>query len=182
MTSIVAMTPMEFFRMHFVEALRRERVSITPLSEYYVVGLLAGDKARECFPADALHDRFANATHESPATRDVLFRDIGDRALLSGGLWWTFDARHRGVSWTSALIDLGRSAYWTIGEPPFEELAEKFEGVTYALVRLGADAQISTLADVLRLYSLWQETRSGHAYRALISRGILPTPVASAPS
>jgi hypothetical protein len=29
----------------------------------------------------------------------------------------------------AALIRLGSSAYWTIGAKPFEELAERFDGV-----------------------------------------------------
>ena len=73
-----------------------------------------------------------------------------------------------------ALIQLGSSAYWTIGAEPFEELAAKFEGVVYALARLGADATLRDMPGPLRLYDLWERTESPHAARALARHGIKP--------
>jgi hypothetical protein len=72
---------------------------------------------------------FARAISEPPARRDEVFREVGDRALLITGLWWEYDLRPRRMPKAAALIRLGSSAYWTIGAKPFEELAERFDGV-----------------------------------------------------
>jgi len=182
MPYIISETAMEFFHGALTDAFSREGVSVTPLSEFYVVRLLAGEKARTVHPADALHAKFAQAISEPPATRDELFRDVGDRALLATGLWWEYDFRRRRAPRAAALIQLGSSAYWTIGAEPFEELAAKFEGVVYALARLGSDATLASCRDVLRLYDLWERTASPHAARALARYGVIPVASVSAPS
>ena len=172
MNSISSETQMAFFHEAVTDAFAHERLNVTELCEFYIVKLLAGERARASHPVDALHNLFAQAISEPPARRDELFREVGDRALIIAGLWWQYDLRSRRVPKSMALMRLGSSAYWTIGAEPFEELAKKFDEVVYALARLSADMTLSTSRDILRLYDAWERTGSPLAARALARRGV----------
>lgn len=182
MPDIIRETPMEFFHAALTDALAHENVRVTPLSEFYVVRLLAGEKVQNSHPTDSLHDLFAQAIAETPARRDEMFRDVGDRALLISGLWWEHDLRPRRAPKSAALMQLGSSAYWTIGAEPFEELSQKFEGVVFALARLGVDATICSTRDLLRLYDAWERTKSPLAARVLAHRGLIAHETTATPS
>jgi len=182
MPILVNETPMEFFHAAVTDAFARERVSVSELGEFYVVKLLAGERARTSHPTDTLHDLFARAIGETPSRRDELFREVGDRALIITGLWWEHDFHPRRSPKAASLMQLGSSAYWTIGAEPFEELAAKFDDVVYALARLSADATLSTTRDLLRLYDVWERTRSPLAARALSRHGLPPSKAERAPS
>jgi len=174
MAIIIRDTPTEFFRAALAEAMARERVSVESFTEYYLVRLLVGEVSNGHHPSETLGDVFANALGAKPAERQRLLRWVGDRALVFTGLWWEHGFRPRRVSHARFHIDVGTAAYRTIGGVPFEEMASKFEGIVDALARLGADTSLLSAQDVVRLYLLWEETRSAYAARILAERGLIP--------
>lgn len=171
---IIAGTPLEFFRNALTDALARERVSVTPPAEYYVVHLLVRQIDQGVHPDETLGDRFARAHHEAPAVRVQQLRAVGDSALVFCGLWWEHQYRPLRPSYATYHMDLGRVAYRNIGGQPFDELAAKFSALVDALIRLGTEHSLATARDIVRLYTLWQETDSRYAARALADLGLVP--------
>ena len=172
MSHIVGETPMEFFREALQEALQREGVTVDVTSEYYLVKLLVSQIDEGFHPDETLGDRFAIAIHAKPIDRMQIFRAVGDRALINCGLWWEHQYRPRRPSYAQYHMQLGKVAYRGVGGEPFDEIAEKFEGLVDALIRFGTKASLATARDILRLYTLWEETRSAHAASALAERGV----------
>lgn len=173
---LVVMTLEEFFQTALAEAIERERVRITDAVRQYVVLLLA---RQDYHPGEALGIRFAHALDavvDQVSKVSVMqeLQDIGDRALIASGLWWEREFRPRRVSNLGVHRAIGQQAYRMLGEDPFSELAEKFEGIVDVLMRLSTDRFSKSAPDILRLYAIWEETGSGYAARALAKYGINP--------
>ncbi len=167
---------MEFFRSLLGDALQRERVKVAPITEFYIVQLLAREVSDGHHPTEILADPFAGALSASPRERVSALRSVGDRALVFSGLWWERDSRPRRPAHVAYYVQLGSIAYRTIGGSPFEEMASKFEGIVDTLARVSTDVLVTSSSDILRIYCMWQETQSKFAARALAARGVsVPT-------
>ncbi len=173
---LVVMTLEEFFQAALAEAIERERLRITDAVRRYVVLLLA---RQDYHPGEVLGVRFAHALDaalDQVGKTSVMqeLQDIGDRALIASGLWWEREFRPRRISNLEVHRAIGRRAYQTLGEYPFSELAEKFEGLADVLMRLSADHLSKSAPDILRLYAIWEATGNRYAARALAAYGITP--------
>jgi hypothetical protein len=175
MSSVSCETPMEFFRDALGEAMANERLTVEPFTEYYLVQLLADVVEGSWHPTETLGDVYVRAQAMKPVDRRRTLRSIGDRALVFSGLWWEHNFRPLRPSHAKYHVELGRLAYREIGGVPFDEIAQKFDGIVDALVRLGTDASLRTARDLLRLYLIWQETGSGYAARVLVRNGLVPS-------
>lgn len=172
-SEIIHTRPEVFFREALEEAMQKESVVVSPSAHAYVVSVLVRQVHDGYHPDETLGDRFARALSATHFDRIRTLRDVGDRALIASGLWWERQYRPLRMSHATFHMDIGRRAYESIGGDPFEELSENIEGLVDALIRLGTDHSLKTARDVLRLYMLWQETRSRHAARALAGRGVM---------
>ncbi len=175
--NVVRVSPEQFFSDALGEALEKERVTVSACAHTYVVRLLVRQIDRGYHPDETLSDRFALAMQAKQAERIRILCEVGDRALVVSGLWWEHQYRPLRASHAGLHIDLGRMAYRNVGGVPFDELAQNIGGVVDALIRLGTDHSLRTAQDILRLYMLWQETRSPHAARALSAKGVMVVPV-----
>jgi hypothetical protein len=172
MQKIIHETPMEFFRSLLGDALQQERVTVAPITEFYIVQLLAGEVSDGHHPTEILADTFAGALTSPPRERIRILRSVGDRALVFSGLWWERDRRPRRPAHVAYYVQLGSMAYRIIGGSPFDEMASKFEGIVDTLARVSTDVLVTSSSDVLRIYLMWQETQSRLAARALAARGV----------
>lgn len=183
MPKIIRETPTEFFQSLLRDALHREGVAVGPITEFYIVQLLASEVTEGHHPEEILAEAFVLALEASPRDRIRKFRSVGDRALVFSGLWWERDCRPRRPPHTEYYLQLGSMAYRVIGGAPFDEMASKFEGIVDTLARVSTDTLVKSSSDVLRLYGVWQETQNRFAARALAAQGVIvPSVPASAPS
>lgn len=171
---ISALSLEEFFRDAVVDAMSRERVSVEPYTEHYVIQLLVRETRDGHHPMETLSDEYVRALSARTADRRRLFQSIGDRALVFSGFWWNYEFRPRRLSNAEFHLQLGRRAYGHIGGQPFDEMALKFDRLADALARLATNAFLVTPRDIARLYRLWDETYSRYAARALAERGLAP--------
>lgn len=165
--------PEQFFADALTDALDRERVTVSQDAVAYVVFLLADLQRSSCHPDDVLAEDYARAFASHRAPQAVVLRSVGDRALLFSGLWWERERSRHGGPQVRYHMDLGRTAYRTVGGVPFIELADRFGGVVDALMRLASTHLLTSDPGLLRLYDLWSETRSTRAARLLAERGML---------
>lgn len=181
MATIIQHTPETFFREVVGQALDRERVAVNPLTELYVVRLLSGRVSRGHNPDEALHVVFFEAMNATPTAYDEI-RSVGDQSLMNVGWWWEYRSRSLGAMRTRHLSDLGRMAYGVIGSCPYDEIAQKFEGIADALARASTDASLATQRDLLQLYERWRTSQSKHIARLLIEHGFVLGDRVSVPS
>ncbi len=173
---------LEFFRTALDGAMARERVAVGPFTELYLANLLLAQMQAGVHPDDTLADRFARALVAARTERVRLLREVGDTALVTCGLWADRELHPRHPMDARYQADMGRRAYARLsrmdgsGMDVFGELADRFNGLVDALIRLGTEHSLSTARDILRLYEQWQKTHSRHAARALADRGIAVVP------
>jgi hypothetical protein len=173
----------EFFRTEVDRALKDKRLTCGPLTEHYLVQLLAA-YGKQRIEGRPLALRMMDALESSPRERRIALRDIGDTSLYVSGFW--ADSLATKPVDVDYYIDMGGSAYselarggagWT-GDPfggVFGDLAENFARFVEVLMLVSRrTARASSNQDVLRLYQRWQATKSEWVGKRLAALGVVP--------
>lgn len=114
----------------------------------------------------------------------ILFRQVGDVSLYTAGFFQ--ESLHRKLVDLDYYIDLGGTAYEQVAALAEEavlkelylELAKKFGDFVEVLAEVSAatGSAHKSETDIIRLYELWQRTKSERAAKVLQEAGIiLPT-------
>ncbi len=170
-----------FFHAHIDRAMRREGVSADPMTEHYLVLLLAGFAAQ---PIDdkPLALRMLQACDLAPRQRRTQLRDIGDTSLYVSGFW--AESLQRKVVDVDYYIGMGESAYGELarsalpgnGDPfgaVFGELANNFARFARVLSSISETVAVdSGPKDIVRLYERWKRTGSTWARNRLTKLGV----------
>jgi hypothetical protein len=182
--------PQDFFRELVTAALSKQKVSIQPETEFYLVNLL-----NQFMHADRLYTRSVNGEpeerplailvkealeHNRAHERVSLFRHIGDVSLYKAGYFQ--ESLNRKLVDIDYYIKMGGAAYSQVAYNAEENhLRSLYEELSYrfaTLVDILADVSETTTPrdekDLLRLYELWLRTKSERAAKALQQAGILP--------
>jgi hypothetical protein len=175
-------SPTEYFRELVESAIVRQRVSVSELTSYYVVNLLAGFIHLEKSPAaedEPLGVRLALALQTAGAAQRDALRKVGDLSLFISGFF--SDSLNRRLVDIDYYIQLGACAYGSLARhgdaslsDVYDELAEKFAPMVDVLTEVSEQTALTSDTDVLRLYERWVRTRSRRSGELLAAKGIVP--------
>ena len=184
-----AQTPVEFFRERVEAACERQHLHPQPLTSYYVVSLLSefthmrGGSGEAVGPGEALGLKLLRALDSGGRTQRRGLKEVGDASLFISGFF--SDSLRRSVVDVDYYVSLGGYAYRSLGSsddtlsPIFAELSDKFMAFVDVLSEVSARTQLTSDADLLRLYEKWVRTRSRRNGDLLAERGIVPNVSAS---
>ena len=170
---MIQCVPQEFFNEALGEAMERRRVSVSPFVHAYLVRLLLWQIDSGHHPDEILAYLFLEAKRTGGYTGALKMSAVGDRALVFCGLWWERQYRLRRPFDAKYHIDLGRSAYRAVGGAVFEELSKKFEWLVDALNEL-CITRVMTNRELVRMFELYERTKSTQAARVLLAHGVSP--------
>lgn len=170
-----------FFAAHIDRALKREGISADPMTEHYLVVLLAG---YACTPiADKpLALRMLQSVDLAPHQRRNELRDIGDTSLYVSGFW--SESLARSVVDVDYYMGMGESAYAELARSTprgtSDHLNEVFGSLSSNFPRfvrvLSAISEMlceqTNPQDILKLYERWQRTGSSWAKSRLTKLGV----------
>jgi hypothetical protein len=175
-------SPTEYFRELVESAIEHQHLAIRELTSFYVVNLLAGFTHLDRSPAaddGPLGVRLAEALQAAGAAQRENLRAVGDLSLFISGFF--SDSLNRRLVDIDYYIQLGECAYGSLarrGDPAFgevyDELAEKFTAMVDVLTEVSERTNLTSDADLLRLYDRWMRTRSRRSGKLLAERGIVP--------
>jgi hypothetical protein len=177
-------TPVEYFRELVGDALTRQHLRASNLTEYYLVNLLcqqipaAGARALD-ETGDPLAVRLGRALDSAGRDQRSRLRRLGDFALFTSGFFP--DSFRRRVVDVDYYQSIGEYAYASLSQAEddhfsdvFSELARNFVGFTDVLSDISERTLPAADADLLRLYETWLRTGSARQGRRLLARGIVP--------
>lgn len=185
-----------YFHDALQDARRRQRLATSDAALHYLSRLLAdyarSDRlfddtrdGRRIQPLALLYGQALAA--ETAAEQRLLLRRLGDVALFIGGL---FGGRlQRRLVDLDYCVKMGAGAYGQLSDLPsrqdsgalpgvYRELAQGFGRFVALLTEIGARRH-GAVCDPLRLYELWQQSRSPALAERLAALGLAP--VAGAP-
>ena len=175
-----------YFAERVTTAVSNQGVALSEEGRGYLTDLLVRSaKAETHFQGEApttLAELHLQAAHSERGHALSLYRRLGDRALFIAG-WFSESLERRAVG-LSYYTDMGEAAYdrvaglasssplrdWT---ELFGELARRFGECVGVVAEVSEGDDEPQDSDVLRLYELWQKTRSPYAARRLARLGIL---------
>ncbi len=173
-----------YFEGRLTSALANQGVVLSDEGRGYLTQLLVRSaKAETHFEADVtLAELHMQAAQSGRGEALSMYRKLGDRALFVAG-WFSESLERRAVG-LSYYTDMGEAAYdrvsglasvsplrdWT---ELFGELARRFGECVGVVAEVSDGDDEPKDRDVLRLYELWQKTRSPYAARRLARLGIL---------
>ncbi len=172
-----------FFQEAVDRALREQGVEAEPLTEYYLVQLLA-TYANQPIDDTPLGLKLMGAQLAAPREKRERLREVGDTSLFLSGFWAESFAR-RMVD-VDYYIDLGGSAYGELARTGFGwardpygdvygTLAENFTRFVEVLTLISRRLMPPTgPRDIVKLYERWLRTRSAWAARRLAGLGVVP--------
>jgi hypothetical protein len=174
----------EFFHQVVTDALEAHKVRLQDTTEYYVVNLLTRYTA-ERVDDEPLALKLAQVGLAEPYERVRLLKEVGDTALYLCG----FFAESLSRRWVSVeyYMELGGAAYGQLARTGrlvsallrsvCDELAACFPQVVKVLAQARSRLNLSSSANILRLYEQWTSTRSEFLAQRLRAAGfILPAP------
>jgi hypothetical protein len=180
----------EFFRMVVGEVVKRQRVSLEEVTEFYLVNLLAEyaaveklfsaevDGRKEAEPLALLYHR---ALQQDREERLRTLRRLGDVSLYTAG-YFQQSLRDRIVG-PEYYVSMGQAAYGVVAEMTgssafavaFFELKEKFLALVEVLEEISARGQAASgPRGQVELFDRWVEGRSPRVESVLIDVGLLP--------
>jgi len=156
--------------------------------ESYLVFLLMRFTRRPEMMARILALDYLRGLRERGRLRADRLREVGDHCLLYSGLF-PAQARRRMVR-LSYFVDLGRSAYDTLGDAEraatgrmFRRIARAFVELMETLQSMRVLASQEAAIDPLNAIELWQDTGSGLARRTLAATtDAFPAPASGKPA
>ena len=174
----------EFFRDQVDRAFRDHGLTPGPLTEHYLVQLLA-TYAAQPIEERPLALKMLEAAEATPRARRTQLREVGDTSLYLSGFW--AESLADKLVDVDYYIDLGGTAYselargggkWS-SDPfgdVFGELAANFTRFVEVLMLIsGRTTAVVRNEDVVRLYQRWQRTKSRWAAARLASLGVIPS-------
>jgi hypothetical protein len=173
----------EFFHEVVTAALKTHKMRLQDTTEYYVVNLLTRYTA-EPVDDEPLALKLAQVGLAEPHERVRLLREVGDTALYLCGFF--AESLSRRLVSVEYYMELGGSAYGQLARPSrlvsdllrgvCDELAAHFPRVVQVLSQARSQLNLSSSANVLRLYEQWTATRSEHLAQRLRAAGLIVPP------
>jgi len=172
-----------FFQEAVDRALREHRLDAQPLTEHYLVRLLA-TYASQPIDDTPLALKMLGAHTAAPREKRERLREVGDTSLFLSGFWAESFARR--LVDVEYYIGLGGCAYGELARTglgwrrdPYGDvygtLAENFARFVEVLTIISRRLMPpSGPRDVIKLYERWLRTRSSWAARRLAALGVLP--------
>jgi hypothetical protein len=172
-----------FFQEAVDRALREQGVAAEPLTEHYLVQLLA-TYANQPIDDTPLALKMLGAQAAAPREKRERLREVGDTSLFVSGFWAESFARK--LVDVDYYIGLGGCAYGELARTgmgwsrdPYGDvygtLAENFARFVKVLTLIsGRLMPPSGPRDVIKLYERWLRTRSSWAASRLAAAGVFP--------
>lgn len=181
----------EFFRNLVGEVVKRQRVSIEEVTEFYVVNLLSDyasaeklfsrevDGKREAEPLALLYTR---ALQQDREEKIRTLRRLGDVSLYTAGFF--HGALEDRVVGADYYVQMGRSAYSAVADLScntsfagvYQELCHKFSTLVEVLEEISARGLAASGAEgKLKVFESWSRSGNGRLERVLIDSGMLPS-------
>lgn len=180
----------EFFRLLVGEVVKRQRVSLEEVTEFYVVNLLSDyamaeklfsqevDGRRETEPLALLYHR---ALQQDREEKIRTLRRLGDVSLYTAG-FFNSSLRDRAVG-PDYYVQMGRNAYATIADlsantsfsAVYQELCAKFSSLVEVLEEIAARGLAATGPEgQLKVFESWSRSGNGRLEQVLVDVGMLP--------
>jgi hypothetical protein len=180
----------EFFRLLVGETVRRQRVSIEEVTEFYVVNLLSEyaeaeklftaevDGKRQAEPLALLYHR---ALQQDRDERLRTLRRLGDVSLYTAGFFHQ-SLRDRVVG-ADYYVQMGRTAYAAVADlasasayaAVYQELHQKFGALVEVLEEIAARGlAASGPAGQVQVFESWARSGNGRMESVLVDVGLLP--------
>lgn len=188
-STVIISSLTEFFQKRVSKAMKRQGISTSQETEYYVVNLLDHFSKAERLHGpeqgeqEALILTLGKALQSNRDEAIPLYRRIGDESLyMSGFFSQRLKRQHLSPRYYQ---DLGATAYETLSSlmkgkrdkvfaDIFGELAEKFDHLVEVLIAIGEQHTFSASKDPEDLLQRWEKTPSKEASRSLLEEGLLP--------
>jgi hypothetical protein len=180
----------EFFRSLVGEVVKRQRVSLDEITEFYVVNLLSEyaaaeklfteqvDGKRETEPLAMLYHR---ALQQDREERIRTLRRLGDVSLYTAGFFQqSLKDRIVGADY---YVNMGRTAYGAVAEMSpstafvsvYQELQQKFLAVVEVLEEIAARGMAASgPAGQMKVFESWSHSGNGRLESVLVDVGLLP--------
>ncbi len=180
----------EFFRMLVGEVVKRQRVTIEEVTEFYVVNLLSDyamaeklfsqevEGRRDTEPLAILYHR---ALQQERDEKIRTLRRLGDVSLYTAG-FFNSSLRDRLVG-PDYYMQMGRNAYGLVADLAgntsfagvYQELCAKFSSLVEVLEEIAARGLAATGPEgQLKVFESWSRTGSGRLEQVLVDVGMLP--------
>ncbi|MFO0599071.1 MAG: hypothetical protein U0228_27425 [Myxococcaceae bacterium] len=180
----------DFFRMLVGEVVKRQKVSIEEITEFYVVNLLSDyaqaerlftqeiDGKRESEPLAMLYHR---ALQQEREERVRTLRRLGDVSLYTAG-YFNGSLKDRAVG-PDYYVQMGKNAYSALADMAsnssyagvYQELCLKFSSLVEVLEEISARGMAATGPQgQLQVFETWSRTGNGRLEQVLIDSGVLP--------
>ena len=181
----------EFFRMLVGEVVKRQRVSIEEVTEFYVVNLLSDyakaeklftqevDGKRETEPLAVLYHR---ALQQEREEKIRTLRQLGDVSLYTAGFFNS--SLKDSVVGADYYVQMGRNAYSAVADLAgnsafagvYQELCVKFGSLVEVLEEISARGLAATGPQgQLKVFETWSRTGNSRLEQVLIDSGMLPS-------
>jgi hypothetical protein len=172
-----------FFQDAVDRALKEQGVNVDPMTEHYLVHLLA-TYAKQPIDDSPLALKMLAASNAEPRERRERLREVGDTSLFVSGFWTESFARK--LVDVEYYIGLGGTAYGELARigmgwrrdpntDVYETLAGNFSRFVDVLMLISRWIMPPTgPRDVIKLYEKWLQTRSSWAARKLATVGVFP--------
>lgn len=190
MSSLVTSASLkEFFRMLLEDATGNQRLTLTEVTEFYLVNLLSDFVASDkLFTRDdqgrsdqePLAFLYQRALHQEREERIRTLRRLGDVSLYRAG-FFSGSLQHTAVG-ADYYIQMGGAAYGQVATLApsggfagvYQELAEKFTRLVDVLEEIAARGLAANGASgTLKVYESWTRTGNASLERVLVDTGVL---------
>jgi hypothetical protein len=186
---IVVGSPREYFIDQVECALKRLNFQPSPLSRFYLVGLLERFMfASNLFPKDdetgksrrqTLAELYFSAQSSPPPRHLDIWKQLGDSSLYISGFFG--DSLNRKLVDIEYYVDMGGVAYAALSSlaededkaKMYGEFSARFPEFVDVLTFISQESMIQTNEDLLKLYDRYLSTGSRLAGEQLLERGLL---------
>jgi hypothetical protein len=180
----------EFFKLLVTEVVKRQRVRLEDVTEFYVVNLLSEyalaeklfseqvDGKREAEPLAMLYHK---ALQQDRDERVRTLRRLGDVSLYTAGFFHqSLSDRLVGADY---YVQMGKNAYGAIASMAsssafsavYAELDQKFTALVEVLEEIAARGlAASGPAGQMKVFESWSRTGNGNLQSVLVDVGLLP--------
>lgn len=178
----------EFFRLMVGEVVKRQRVSLEEVTEFYVVNLLSDfaqaerlfdqeiEGRRDIEPLAVIYHR---ALRQERDERIRTLRKLGDVSLYTAGFFHA-SLKDRVVG-PDYYAQMGRTAYAAIAEMSssfagvYQELCQKFGSLVEVLEEIAARGLAASGSEgQLKVFESWQRSGNERLESVLVNVGMLP--------
>ena len=180
----------EFFRLVVSEVVKRQRVTLEEVTEFYLVNLLSEyAKAEKLFAAEVEGRReteplallYHRALQQDREERMQTLRRLGDVSLYTAGFFNS--SLKDSVVGADYYVQMGRNAYSAVADLAgnssfagvYQELCVKFGSLVEVLEEISARGLAATGPQgQLKVFETWSRTGNSRLEQVLIDSGMLP--------